>query len=343
MSLNRSIVATDDTGEEHVSPVIYIGAAIVLAFIGFFGFTMNLLVAVVIVKDAQTLWTPVNVILVNLVVGDFLVAALGNPVAMVSAITGGWYWGYKVCLWYAWFMSTLGFASIGNLTVMAVERWLLVARPMKTLSIRKTLLLGSFVWVYALCLSVPPFLGWGSYGPEAGNVSCSVSWEVHDPATRSDSYIGFLFAFGLVIPVSVISISYASILLTLRKVRKRAGKTFGVRGRASGSAGQVLHLLQPHHLRGPEQPVPSFPEEDIRDTEIEDHGAGESEHGPHRPEQAGGEKLREEATNHRHRRRSKSRGNRRPFGPSTRPFSTEKIQYIRWTALERRWCSFFAP
>ncbi|XP_076172560.1 uncharacterized protein LOC143149241 isoform X2 [Ptiloglossa arizonensis] len=120
-------------------------------------------------------------------------------------------------------------------------------------------------------------------------------------------------------------------------------KTFGVRGRASGSAGQVLHLLQPHHLRGPEQPVPSFPEEDIRDTEIEDHGAGESEHGPHRPEQAGGEKLREEATNHRHRRRSKSRGNRRPFGPSTRPFSTEKIQYIRWTALERRWCSFFAP
>lgn len=37
---------------------------------------------------------------------------------------------------YAWFMSTLGFASIGNLTVMAVERWLLVARPMKALSIR---------------------------------------------------------------------------------------------------------------------------------------------------------------------------------------------------------------
>ncbi|XP_076172561.1 pinopsin isoform X3 [Ptiloglossa arizonensis] len=239
MSLNRSIVATDDTGEEHVSPVIYIGAAIVLAFIGFFGFTMNLLVAVVIVKDAQTLWTPVNVILVNLVVGDFLVAALGNPVAMVSAITGGWYWGYKVCLWYAWFMSTLGFASIGNLTVMAVERWLLVARPMKTLSIRKTLLLGSFVWVYALCLSVPPFLGWGSYGPEAGNVSCSVSWEVHDPATRSDSYIGFLFAFGLVIPVSVISISYASILLTLRKVRKRAGS----RGRLEAKITKMVALM----------------------------------------------------------------------------------------------------
>ncbi|XP_053996115.1 rhodopsin, GQ-coupled-like isoform X2 [Hylaeus anthracinus] len=325
MSLNHStVVVPDNIGEEHVSPAVYIGAAIGLAFIGFFGFTMNLLVAVVIVKDAQTLWTPVNVILVNLVVGDFLVAALGNPVAMVSAITGGWYWGYKVCLWYAWFMSTLGFVSIGNLTVMAVERWLLVARPMKALSIRNAMVLGLFVWVYALCLSVPPFFGWGSYGPEAGNVSCSVSWEVHDPATRSDSYIGFLFLFGLAVPVLVIGTSYVAILLTLRKVRRRSGsrgrlearitkmvalmitafllawspyaalalaaqyfdvsKTVGRGGRASSSACQILHLLQSYYLRGLEQPISSVFKEDIRHTQFEDHVAGESEHGANRSE-----------------------------------------------------------
>lgn len=90
--------------------------------------------------------------------------------------------------------------------------------------IRHAVILGFFVWIYALCLSMPPLLGWGSYGPEAGNVSCSVSWEVHDPATKSDSYIGFLFILGLVIPVIVISSSYTAIILTLRKVRKRAGK-----------------------------------------------------------------------------------------------------------------------
>ena len=56
--------------EDQVSPVMYIGAAIALGFIGFFGFTANLLVAIVIVKDAQILWTPVNVILFNLVVSD---------------------------------------------------------------------------------------------------------------------------------------------------------------------------------------------------------------------------------------------------------------------------------
>ncbi|KAF3423727.1 hypothetical protein E2986_09344 [Frieseomelitta varia] len=214
MSLNRSTVDNVYGVEDQVSPVVYVSTATALGFIGFFGFTMNLLVAVVIIKDAETLWTPVNVILVNLIVGDFLVAAFGNPVAMISAITGGW---------YAWFMSTLGFASIGNLTVMAVERWLLVVRPMKALSIRHAKILGFFVWIYALCLSLPPLFGWGSYSPEAGNVSCSVSWEVHDPVTKSESYIGFLFILGLLVPVLVISGSYAAIILTLRRVRKRAG------------------------------------------------------------------------------------------------------------------------
>ncbi|XP_060813445.1 green-sensitive opsin-like isoform X1 [Bombus pascuorum] len=240
MSLNRSTV--DNVvydAEDQVSPMVYVAAAIALGFIGFFGFTMNLLVAIVIVKDAQILWTPVNVILVNLVVGDFLVAAFGNPVAMVSAITGGWYWGYKMCLCYAWFMSTLGFASIGNLTVMAVERWLLVARPMKALSIRYAITLGIFVWIYALCLSLPPLFGWGSYGPEAGNVSCSVSWEVHDPLTKSDSYIGFIFVFGLIIPVLVISSSYVAIIVTLRKVRKRAGAS----GRREAKITKMVALM----------------------------------------------------------------------------------------------------
>lgn len=225
--------------EDQVSPVMYIGAAIALGFIGFFGFTANLLVAIVIVKDAQILWTPVNVILFNLVFGDFLVSIFGNPVAMVSAATGGWYWGYKMCLWYAWFMSTLGFASIGNLTVMAVERWLLVARPMQALSIRHAVILASFVWIYALCLSLPPLFGWGSYGPEAGNVSCSVSWEVHDPVTKSEAYIGFLFVLGLIVPVFTIVSSYVAIILTLKKVRKRAGAS----GRREAKITKMVALM----------------------------------------------------------------------------------------------------
>ncbi|XP_028523842.2 rhodopsin-like isoform X2 [Apis cerana] len=291
MSLNRSTME-HVIYEDQVSPVMYIGAAIALGFIGFFGFTANLLVAIVIVKDAQILWTPVNVILFNLVFGDFLVSIFGNPVAMVSAATGGWYWGYKMCLWYAWFMSTLGFASIGNLTVMAVERWLLVARPMQALSTRHAVILASFVWIYALCLSLPPLFGWGSYGPEAGNVSCSVSWEVHDPVTKSEAYIGFLFVLGLIVPVFTIVSSYVAIILTLKKVRKRAGETIGDRGRAPSLAGQILHLLQSYNLRRFEQPIFPLPEEDLRRAKLENRGPRQPAHSVDRDEQAGAKEMR---------------------------------------------------
>lgn len=33
-------------------------------------------------------------------IGDLLVAMLGNPVSMMSAISGAWYWSDKMCLWY---------------------------------------------------------------------------------------------------------------------------------------------------------------------------------------------------------------------------------------------------
>lgn len=89
---------------------------------------------------------------------------------------------------------------------------------------RLALILASCVWIYACALTLPPLFGWGSYGPEAANISCSVSWEVHDPSTHSDTYIAFLFLFGLILPVIIIIASYIHIIFTLKKVKKRSGK-----------------------------------------------------------------------------------------------------------------------
>ncbi|XP_018395716.1 PREDICTED: rhodopsin-like [Cyphomyrmex costatus] len=241
MSSNLSANLSDDVFilEERSLTGTYIFAAIVLGFIGFFGFVLNLLVIVTVVKNASILWTPNNVILVNMVVGDFLVAALGNPFAMTSAIAGEWFWNHEVCLWYAWFMTTMGFASIGNLTVMALERFLLVTCPMKTLSIRHAYILAFLVWMYALSLSLPPFFNWGTYGPEAGNISCSVSWEIHDPETHNDTYIGFLFIFGFFLPVIIITSSYYSIIKTLKKI----GKKIGARNRREKKVTKMVYLM----------------------------------------------------------------------------------------------------
>lgn len=89
------------------------------------------------------------------------------------------------------------------------------------ISYRHAYILVVLVWIYALSLSLLPFFNWGKYGLEAGNISCSVSWEQHDPETHNDTYIGFLFIFGFAVPVMIIIGSYCGIIRTLRNISKR--------------------------------------------------------------------------------------------------------------------------
>lgn len=58
----------DDSLGEQTPRGIYIFAAIALSFIGFFGFILNLLIILTIVKNANVLWTPNNIMLVNMAV-----------------------------------------------------------------------------------------------------------------------------------------------------------------------------------------------------------------------------------------------------------------------------------
>ncbi|XP_024873502.1 green-sensitive opsin-like [Temnothorax curvispinosus] len=204
MPLNLSADLSNDVSILEKQTYIYTFAAVVLGFIGFFGFVLNLLIVITVVKNANVLWTPTNVVLVNMVVGDFLVAALGNPFALTSAIAGSWFWSHEIINCY-----------------------------------RHAYILAFLVWIYALSLSLPPFFNWGTYGPEAGNISCSVSWEIHDPETHNDIYIGFLFLFGFFLPVIIIISSYCGIIKTLKKI----GKRISAKNRREKKVTKMVYLM----------------------------------------------------------------------------------------------------
>uniref|UniRef100_A0A182SF84 G-protein coupled receptors family 1 profile domain-containing protein n=1 Tax=Anopheles maculatus TaxID=74869 RepID=A0A182SF84_9DIPT len=93
--------------EDLMAPWAYNAAAITLFFIGFFGFFLNLFVIALMSKDMQ-LWTPMNIILFNLVCSDFSVSIIGNPLTLTSAISHRWIFGRTLCVAYGFFMSLLG-------------------------------------------------------------------------------------------------------------------------------------------------------------------------------------------------------------------------------------------
>ncbi|NP_001138950.1 c-opsin [Tribolium castaneum] len=206
-----------EIGDELLIPVEgYIAAAVVLFCIGFFGFSLNLTVIIFMLKERQ-LWSPLNIILFNLVVSDFLVSVLGNPWTFFSAINYGWIFGETGCTIYGFIMSLLGITSITTLTVLAFERYLLIARPFRNnaLNFHSAALSVFSIWLYSLSLTIPPLIGWGEYVHEAANLSCSVNWEEKSP--NSTSYILYLFAFGLFLPLVIITFSYVNIILTMRR------------------------------------------------------------------------------------------------------------------------------
>uniref|UniRef100_A0AAG5CSL4 G-protein coupled receptors family 1 profile domain-containing protein n=1 Tax=Anopheles atroparvus TaxID=41427 RepID=A0AAG5CSL4_ANOAO len=209
--------------QELMPPWAYSVTAVTLFFIGFFGFFLNLFVLALMCKDIQ-LWTPMNIILFNLVCSDFSVSIIGNPLTLTSAISHRWLFGSAMCVAYGFFMSLLGITSITTLTVLSYERFCLISQPFtaQNRSKRGACFAVLFIWSYSLALTSPPLFGWGAYVNEAANISCSVNWESR--TMNATSYIIFLFVFGLIVPLAVIVYSYTNILLNMRKNAERVGR-----------------------------------------------------------------------------------------------------------------------
>ncbi|CAH1371124.1 hypothetical protein MTP99_012611 [Tenebrio molitor] len=172
----------------------------------------------------KQLWTPLNIILFNLIFSDFLVSVLGNPWTFLSAVNYNWIFGKTGCVLYGFIMSLLGITSITTLTVLAFERYLIIAQPLYSnhLNFRNVTYLLVSIWLYSLTLTTPPLLGWGEYVNEAANISCSVNWE--EKSVNSMTYILFLFTFGLFVPLTIIIFSYVNIILTMKRNAFRMGQ-----------------------------------------------------------------------------------------------------------------------
>ena len=81
---------------------------------------------------------------------------------------------------------------------------------------RRPLLAVGGIWLYSLFWTVPPLLGWSSYGLEGAGTSCSVSWTLR--TTASHSYIICLFIFCLGLPVLIMVYCYSRLLHAVKQV-----------------------------------------------------------------------------------------------------------------------------
>ncbi|XP_032384259.1 teleost multiple tissue opsin 3a isoform X2 [Etheostoma spectabile] len=198
------------------------GHTVVAACLGFIlvaGIFNNFL-ALLIFAKFRTLWTPINIILLNISLSDILVCVFGTPFSFAASLHGRWLIGEYGCKWYGFANSLFGIVSLVSLSVLSYERYtaVLCTSLVDISNFRKAWLCVGGSWLYSLFWTVPPILGWSSYGPEGPGTTCSVQWHLRSPT--SISYVLCLFIFCLLLPLLLMVYSYGRILMAIRRVGK---------------------------------------------------------------------------------------------------------------------------
>ncbi|XP_078518532.1 parapinopsin-like [Lissotriton helveticus] len=180
---------------------------------------LNTAVIAVTCKYKQ-LRQPINYSLVNLAVADLGVAVLGGGLTVETNAVGYFNLGRAGCVIEGFAVAFFGIASLCTVAVIAVERVIVVCKPLGTVTFSSRQAAAGVIisWIWSLIWNTPPLFGWGSYELEGVETSCAPNWYSTDPFNVS--YIICYFSFCCFIPFITIVVSYGYLMWTLRQVAK---------------------------------------------------------------------------------------------------------------------------
>ncbi|XP_006012043.2 visual pigment-like receptor peropsin [Latimeria chalumnae] len=165
----------------------------------------------------KELLTATNAIIINLALTDIGVSGIGYPMSAASDLHGSWKFGYAGCQIYAALNIFFGMASIGLLTVVAVDRHFTICRPdigRKMTNYTYTALILA-AWINALFWASMPVLGWASYAPDPTGATCTVNWRKNDASFVS--YTMAVITVNFIVPLSVMFYCYYNVSQTVKQ------------------------------------------------------------------------------------------------------------------------------
>ncbi|XP_076461247.1 5-hydroxytryptamine receptor 1A-like [Babylonia areolata] len=165
----------------------------------------------------KRLQTPSNLLIVSLAVADLLVALLVMPLGVTLQINGAWVLGPNVCDFWTTTDVLLCTASILNLCIISVDRYLVITRPfqyaMKRTPKRMAAMITA-VWLVSAIVSIPPVFGWKSpHQPFDCVISQAIGYQIY--ATFCAFYL----------PLFVMIFVYVKIWLVSSKIAKAESRS----------------------------------------------------------------------------------------------------------------------
>nr|QWV42702.1 ultraviolet sensitive opsin 2 [Calopteron sp. CRS 2021] len=199
-----------------------------LLYIAFFLMSMlgNGLV-IWIFTTSKSLKTASNMFVVNLAFCDFFMM-LKTPIFIYNSFYRGFASGHIGCQIFAFVGSMTGIGAGMTNACIAYDRYATISNPLEGKMTRtKALVMILFVWFYTTPWAVLPLLElWGRFVPEGYLTSCSFDYLMDTFDNRM--FVGVIFTFSYVIPMSFIIYFYSQIVKHVmdheRALREQAKK-----------------------------------------------------------------------------------------------------------------------
>ena len=164
--------------------------------------------------------------MLNLALSDILVATLVTPVALVYQLNGEWFFTQLLCdLWISVDI-TCCTASIANLCAISYDRYNAIKSPLqyerkRTLS--RACIFIIVVWLYSVCIALPPFFGWGTVAESVTkeNISTSDSATYECSISNDVRYTIYSTLGAFYLPLLIMLFAYICIYLETRKRTKQ--------------------------------------------------------------------------------------------------------------------------
>nr|APY20617.1 ultraviolet sensitive opsin 2 [Lepicerus sp. CRS-2017] len=160
---------------------------------------------------AKSLRTPSNIFVVNLAICDFFMM-LKAPLFIYNSFNRGFAAGHIGCQIFAFVGSLTGIAAGMTNACIAYDRYSTIACPFDGKVTRtKAIVMLLCVWLYTIPWGVLPLLEiWGRFVPEGYLTSCTFDYLTSTFDNRM--FVGVIFTFSYVIPMSMIIYFYSQIV-----------------------------------------------------------------------------------------------------------------------------------
>ncbi|XP_055972620.1 visual pigment-like receptor peropsin [Sorex fumeus] len=174
----------------------------------------NIVVLGIFIKYKE-LQTRTNAIIINLAFTDIGVSSIGYPMSAASDLHGSWRFGYAGCQVYAGLNIFFGMASIGLLTLVAVDRYLTLCHPDTGRSMTTNSYVGLILgaWINGFFWALMPILGWASYAPDPTGATCTINWRKNDISFVS--YTMTVVAVNFIMPLTVMAYCYYHVIRSM--------------------------------------------------------------------------------------------------------------------------------